>query len=94
MGGPEGPGKIDISSIQKDLLKANKLQTSINEKLKTISEYTDYEKPYGSGEVQIVYLPGPVEYVSVPMGSKGGSDRGRSFIDNTIPGMETLDAVG
>ena len=94
MGGPEGPGKIDTSSIQRDLLKVNKLLTPTNEKLKTISEYTDYEKSYGSGEGQIVYLPGPVEYIPVPMGSKEGSNFGRSVIDNTVPGMETLNAVG
>jgi hypothetical protein len=64
---------------------------SIIEKLKLISGYTDYENP----ESQIVYVEVPVEVpVLMPIGSGSGGVFVGGGVNNTVPGMEALNAIG
>lgn len=63
---------------------------SIIEKLKAISGYTDYENP----EPEVIIVEVPVNnVVPVPIGSGGGVFVGGG-IDNKVPGMEALHAIG
>ncbi len=63
---------------------------SIIEKLKAISGYTEDDMP-----TQIVYVqvPSQPEFIPVPMGSGGGVFVGGG-VNNTVPGMEALNAIG
>jgi murein DD-endopeptidase MepM/ murein hydrolase activator NlpD len=64
---------------------------SIIEKLKAISGYPYYENR--EPEVVFIEVPSPPEVLSVPMGSGGGVFVGGG-VNNTVPGMEALNAIG
>jgi hypothetical protein len=66
---------------------------SIIEKLKLISGYTDYERP----EPEVVYVPSPVEYLPLPMGSGGstiiaGGGGGDDYVNSSME--QTLAQIG
>jgi hypothetical protein len=63
---------------------------SIIEKLKAISGYTEDDMPT---QTIYVYLPSPPEVAVVPMGSGGAVFVGGG-VNNTVPGMEALIAIG
>jgi hypothetical protein len=84
------PGLLDI--LNYDIHDRNSLKKYMPSIINSLNTYMDYEQPYA--EPEIVEVPIEIE-VPVPLGGEGGTSISMMRdIDNSVPGMDILDAIG
>jgi hypothetical protein len=86
------PGLLDI--LNYDIHDRNSLKKYMPSIINSLNTYMDYEQPYA--EPEIVEVPIEIE-VPLPIGGEGGTGTSISMmrdIDNSVPGMDILDAIG
>jgi hypothetical protein len=84
------PGLLDI--LNYDVHDRNSLKKYMPSIINSLTTYMDYEQPYA--EPEFFEVPVVIE-VPVPLGGEGGTSiTMMRDIDNSVPGMDILDAIG